>query len=299
MRDDSPAVLPPHRRPDRRRRLSHTADAGDFGAALQLEVARVVEGETAGEVAVGAERLHVEYVRGRRRGFEVRIHQCEKDVCSRVVLADRLATGRVPVGRVPAPRRPVPQGVKGMEPLHGVAARRRALDVGDRVDLVGVRGARIRMDGIFDRGVCQPDRIGPVSEQVHGGGAAELEVLGRELHVDARGGLTQQNRQLEKVRLLGAGRPIESGQVHEEELVRKGEVLLEQPVANEGFRRILEETLVPVEPDRSDLLRPEYDGRGLGAPADLKAHRVAQEHLVEGLQRPPLIVEEEAQRVDG
>ena len=97
----------------------------------------------------------------------------------------------------------------------------------------------------------------------------------------------------------GGSQRIEAGEVQEEELVRKGEVLVQQTVAGEGAARIREHGVVFVEADRAQRIGRQAQGPDAGAGrgvADQDLVAAAAQQLVERVNHAALAVEEEAQR---
>ena len=129
---------------------------------------------------------------------------------------------------------------------------------------VGVGRARIGLDRIFDRGVGEPDRIGLVREQVHRGGAAELQMIALDAQLELSGRLLLEHAELERLSFAPARCVAEIRELDEQELVRKREVLLEQSIGVERATGIRQHALVLIEAHRSQLRSVDGDRSRIG-----------------------------------
>ena len=182
-----------------------------------------------------------------------------------------------------------------------------------------VGGHLVLRDGLLER-----DRVALVREEVHGRRAAELEVLGTDLVGDFQRQVVEQHEQLQRLAHARQRRLVQPPDVHELELVREAEILLQQPVPQVRGGRVLEQALVGREPDRLHALGPAQHRRSIqvgrrlaraaragrvaraaplaasGPPARAgrphqHAQRIAQQQLVKAVHQRRLAVEEEAQ----
>ena len=139
-----------------------------------------------------------------------------------------------------------------------------------RVDLhvPGVHSRRA--DQQLLAGGVEPQRLGIGAKEVDRRGAVEPEhVLGNAL--SERGRALELEPHLEPLLERDL---VEAGELEEEELLRKGEVLLEHAVAGGGQRRPGEERRPGVEPNRADAPRRQAHA-GSGGPRLGDGHRAA------------------------
>ena len=95
--------------------------------------------------------------------------------------------------------------------------------------------------------MTQADRLGYLFEQVDDGHAAETEGAGPQ-RIAELGHVVEEDEDLELVGEPGARGGVDR-HVHEEELLGKCEVFLQEPVAEEGARPIGQKSVVGVEAD--------------------------------------------------
>jgi hypothetical protein len=94
---------------------------------------------------------------------------------------------------------------------------------------------------------------------------------------------------------------VQAGEVEEEELLRETEILLQEPVADEGAAGIRQHAFAFGEPDRLQCARGEDDGRDFGfgigiAHQDL--HLVIAQDLVQVVHQVAFAVEVKTQRIE-
>src|SRR4051794_32659414 len=129
-----------------------------------------------------------------------------------------------------------------------------AYDLIDGEDFSSVRTAHVRHDRVLILPLIQQNRLSGLIEKIDDRRAPEPKRLIRDpqpQHLLALILVIGADQKDEFRPILEAGRPdfLESHQVEEEELLRKGEVLLQQPVADKRAPRIRQHSLVLTESD--------------------------------------------------
>src|SRR5262249_20384881 len=172
----------------------------------------------------------------------------------------------------------------------------RADDGVDGEDLVRPRRVHVGYDEVLVLGVVYPDGLREPGEDVDERRAAETE-HGR-LHrlVEARRA-SREESDLHLVDRADLGGAPDAGEIDEEELLREGEVLLQQAVAPERVGRTRHQGVLGIEADGPDRTRRQRDGDAVGSTADrvqLHLARAAAQHLVESGGDRTLAVQKDA-----
>ena len=249
--DQPPVSGAAHRKPQAGSRFAETADRAENTRAFEMKVSLgISERQSPGKIAVAARRADRQGVGLGSLLTERKVDERQIDLRSLVVLALRGASRHVPEGfsSLAFPRMPdrverlVRSGLlvlraRGRHLVHGVDLHRRLpADVGDHA--------------VFALELRQTDRLRHLLEQVRHGRAVEAErlrvdpALHRKLPIEE-----QQNVDLGSE--IGPGGAFETEEIEEEILLRKGEVLPEQPIAEER----------PVVRRKQALVRTESHGR--------------------------------------
>jgi hypothetical protein len=170
----------------------------------------------------------------------------------------------------------------------------------DSIDFRGIRPTHIGNDLILSLGMADPNGLGNLREQVDDWGATQQEGRGAHRLLEA-GQAVEKNAHvhtLPKARLDSA---VEFAQIHEEKLIGKAEVFVQEPITEERTWRVRQESLMTTETYGMQALGRAYNQLGPTWPlngAKLYLARIVQEELIERIRELTLTMQEEAQVVE-
>jgi hypothetical protein len=170
----------------------------------------------------------------------------------------------------------------------------------DSIDFRGIRSTHIGNDLVLSLGVADPNGLGNLREQVDDRGATQQEGRGAHRLLEA-GQAVEKNTHfhtLPKARLDSA---VKLAQIHEEKLIGKAEVFVQEPITEERTWRVRQESLITTETYCTQALGRAYNQLGATWPlngAKLYLARIVQEDLIERIRELTLTMQEEAQVVE-